>query len=175
MLRAACPVGSCRIVHGRYNVLNAALWWLPWHHHASHDHPYHYVSELQCSSNTHDFMSCQNGASSCYLCLAWPSRCQAGKLGILRSFCDQGCDMQMPSDAAATGLNQYSHADAGLAVSPSLHPFPPHPLLTCSQPPCQPFWLSHITSLPHKLQLIVLLNLLCGGLLCPGHSVDQGI
>ena len=91
---------------------------------------------------------------------------------MLYASCDQGRDLQMPSDEAATGLNQSCHLGAGLGVSPSLHPSPSQPLLTRSPPPCQPFWLSHTTSPPHMLQLVVLLSLLCG-LLCPDCSVEQ--
>lgn len=86
--------------------------------------------------------------------------------------CDQVCDLQLPSDEAVTGPNQYCHPGAGLGASPSLRSPQPQPLLTCSQPLCRPSWLSHTTNPPHKLQLVVPLNLLCG-LLCPGHSVEH--
>ena len=117
-------------------------------------------------------MPCGSGTSNCCLCLGWPSHYQAGDLPILCASCDHSRDLQIPSDEAATGPNQYYHLGAGLGVSPSLHPFPPQALLTCSQPPCQPFWLSQTTNPPHKLQLVVLLSLPCS-LPCPGHSVEE--
>ena len=130
---------------------------------------------MSCHVMSCHVMSSQNCVTSCYSspltrCFVSPNPLTfQSRIWVTHAFHDQRHDLQMSSDEVATGLSQYSHQGDGLGASLSLLPSPPQPLLTHSPPLCQPSWPSSINQ-PHKLQLILLLSLLCA-LLCLGRSV----